>query len=131
MSNNRRQAMQRLMCLKARFKRNLSFFVGYKKFMDELIAKKMQEMKVQEHFERIDLSHTMGYITQASLCKLEGSLIRVQSLMCSSVYKLDPNIENDGLLRVGGQFNHSALDESVKHPLLILKQSKLAKLIIK
>ena len=37
--NNRRQAMKRLMYLKTRFKRKLSFFADYKKFMDDLVAK--------------------------------------------------------------------------------------------
>ena len=49
----------------------------------------------------------------------------------SSIYKLDPYIDGNGLLRVGGRLNQSATDESVKHPLLIPKDSILARLIIK
>ena len=37
--NNRRQAMKRLIYLKARFKRKPPYFVDYKKFMDDLVAK--------------------------------------------------------------------------------------------
>ena len=39
MTNNRRQAMERPMYLKVRFKRNPSFFGDYKKLMDDLISK--------------------------------------------------------------------------------------------
>ena len=49
----------------------------------------------------------------------------------SSIYKLDPYIDSNGLLRVGGRLNQSTMDESVKHPLLIPKGSILARLIIK
>ena len=49
----------------------------------------------------------------------------------SSIYKLDPYIDSNRLLRVGGRLNQSTMDESVKHPLLIPKGSILARLIIK
>ena len=49
----------------------------------------------------------------------------------SSVYKLDPYIDGNGLLRVGGRLNQSTMDESVKHPQLIPKGSVLARLVIK
>ena len=51
----------------------------------------------------------------------------------SSIYRLDPYIEGNGLLRVGGWLNQSTvdIDESVKQPLLIQKSSVLARIIIK
>ena len=49
----------------------------------------------------------------------------------SSIYKLDPYIDSNGLLRFGGWLNQSAMDESLKHPLLIPKGSILARLTIK
>ena len=48
----------------------------------------------------------------------------------SSIYKLNPYIDGNGLLRVGGRLNWSTIDESVKHPLLIPKGSTFARLII-
>ena len=39
MSNNRKQAIKRLIHLKDRFKRNPSYFADYKKFIDDLIKK--------------------------------------------------------------------------------------------
>ena len=49
----------------------------------------------------------------------------------SNIYKLDPFIDRNGLLRVGDWLNQSTMDESVEHPLLIPKASILARLIIK
>ena len=49
----------------------------------------------------------------------------------SSIYKLDPYIDGNGLLRVGTWLSQSTMGESVKHPLLIPKGSILARLIIK
>ena len=48
-----------------------------------------------------------------------------------SIYKLDPYIDGNGLLWVGGRLSHSTMHESAKHPLLIPKGSILARLIIK
>ena len=44
---------------------------------------------------------------------------------------MNPYIDGNGLLGVGGQLNQSTMDESVKHPLIIPKGSILARLIIK
>ena len=76
-----RQGMERLMYFKERFKRNSSYIVDYKKFMDDLITKGYARSKIQDHRERLGLSYTMGCITQASLGKSEWSLIAEHSLM--------------------------------------------------
>ena len=48
----------------------------------------------------------------------------------SSICKLNPYIDSNGLLRVGGRLNYSTIDESVKHPLLKPKGSTFDRLII-
>ena len=45
----------------------------------------------------------------------------------SSIYKLDPYIDGNGILRVGSWLNQSTMNESVKHPLLIPKGSIFAR----
>jgi hypothetical protein len=47
----------------------------------------------------------------------------------SSVYKLDPTME-DGLIRVGGRLNKSAMPENAKHPILLPKNSPISRLIL-
>ena len=76
-----RQGMERLMYLKVRFKRNSSYIVDYNKFMDDLITKGYARSKIQDHLERLGLSHIMWCMTQASLGKSEWSLIAEHSLM--------------------------------------------------
>ena len=48
----------------------------------------------------------------------------------SQLYKLDPFIDNDGLIRVGGRIQRSNFDVQVKHPVIIPKDSHIAELII-
>ncbi|XP_067946430.1 uncharacterized protein [Watersipora subatra] len=49
----------------------------------------------------------------------------------SSLLNLRPYLDEDGLLRVGGRVKHSlALTDNEKHPILILKASTIAKLLV-
>ncbi|KAL2089190.1 hypothetical protein ACEWY4_016089 [Coilia grayii] len=47
----------------------------------------------------------------------------------SSIFKLDPYLQ-DGVLRVGGRLNRSAMPEEAKHPALLYKQHRIAHLIL-
>ena len=48
----------------------------------------------------------------------------------SSLLTLDPFIDPDGLLRVGGRINNAEMSYNAKHPLLIPQKSHLAVLIV-
>lgn len=52
-------------------------------------------------------------------CKLKGAVAR-----------LNPFIDSEGLIRVGGRLRHSNLSYGTRHPLLLPKESHLGKLII-
>lgn len=49
----------------------------------------------------------------------------------SSLFRLDPFIDQDGLLRVGGRLSRASEPFDVKHPLIIPKGSHLTELIIR
>ena len=49
----------------------------------------------------------------------------------SDLSSLNPFMDSNGLLRVGGRLGHSCLDENEKHPLIIPKRSHLATLLIR
>ena len=49
----------------------------------------------------------------------------------SALYRLDPFIDDDGLLRVGGRLRRSHLGYGEKHPVLIPKGHHVAKLIVR
>ena len=48
----------------------------------------------------------------------------------SSIYKLDPFIDKEGTLRVGGRLKLSHLDDNAKHPVILPKDSHITNLII-
>ena len=48
----------------------------------------------------------------------------------STIYNLDPFVDADGLIRVGGRLKHSHLNNSCKHQVLLLKQEKTTDLVL-
>ena len=55
---------------------------------------------------------------------------RVKVKKSNKLYKLDPFLESDGLLRVGGRLGKSRLSNSKAHLLVLLKQSNKSEAII-
>ncbi|KXJ13779.1 hypothetical protein AC249_AIPGENE13314 [Exaiptasia diaphana] len=63
-----------------------------------------------------------------SLTKTKKSRLRKKS----SLYKLDPFIDHQDLIRVGGRLNKADdFDEGFKHPIILPKRSHVTKLIIR
>lgn len=50
--------------------------------------------------------------------------------MQSKLYKLDPILDQEGILRLGGRLSNSLLDESVKHPIIFPRDHHLTRLLI-
>ena len=48
----------------------------------------------------------------------------------SQIYNLDPYIDEDDIIRVGGRLNKSNLNSECKHPIVLPKGSPISKLII-
>ncbi|XP_046595309.1 uncharacterized protein LOC107218924 [Neodiprion lecontei] len=49
----------------------------------------------------------------------------------SCLTPLDPGIDEDGVIRVGGRSNHSSLSYNQKHPIILPKNHKITELIIR
>ena len=49
---------------------------------------------------------------------------------CSSIVKLDPFIDDEGILRVGGRIQRSVLANEIQHPVLLPKSCRIAELIV-
>ena len=47
------------------------------------------------------------------------------------LYKLDPVLDNDGILRVGGRLARSSLTDREKHPIILPKQGHITQLIVR
>ena len=48
----------------------------------------------------------------------------------SSLYKLDPFLDEDGLLRVSGRLRQSSIPYEVKHPVILPKKGHVTSLIL-
>ncbi len=48
----------------------------------------------------------------------------------SSLYKLDPFLDNDGLVRIGGRLHKATMPFEEKHPVIIPKNSHITTLLI-
>ena len=49
----------------------------------------------------------------------------------SSLYKLDPFLDGEGLLRVGGRLRKATMSFEEKHPVIISKNSHITTLLIR
>ena len=56
---------------------------------------------------------------------------QTQLKMQSTIYKLDPFVDDNGILRVGGRLKHASLSDDVKHPTILPRGSHVSSLITK
>ena len=50
---------------------------------------------------------------------------------CGSLYRLDPFLDSNGILRVGGRLRRAIVSENVKHPVILPRKSHITYLILK
>ena len=83
-----------------------------------------------EHFkEEIKTLHSLD--TNGEFLSREAAKQRDTSLKKTScMYRLDPYLDADGILRVGGRLRRANMPESVKHPVILPKRSHITELII-
>ncbi|XP_074634093.1 uncharacterized protein LOC141892648 [Acropora palmata] len=79
--------------------------------------------------EELRLQHRAHTVTEEN--HRECNRERKRNLKNLALYRLDPFIDDDGLLRVGGRLRRSHLGCGEKHPVLIPKGHHLAKLIVR
>ena len=60
--------------------------------------------------------------------KQESEEVEIQK--SSRIYNLDPYIDDDGIIIVGGRQDKSNLNNECKHPIVLPKGSPISKLII-
>lgn len=101
---------------------------------------------VQQHIEKYKSAMQKKTLTLEQLMAAEREIIQhsqgqwfpdeVKALRCnlaikrhSQLYKLDPSWQ-DGILRVGGQLEKSAMPQDAKHPAILSKHSRAATLIL-
>lgn len=108
-----------------------------------------------KRYKQLDLDQNMKQLSVADLQDAEAAIIRmvqrdafqeeVSALeikrenddgrksavkRTSPTYKLDPNIDNRGIMRVGGRIRNGDYDLSTKHPIILPRKSHVTELII-
>lgn len=81
-----------------------------------------------QHAERLIIKSVQSRSFASEIGSLQN-LKPVKSV--SSVFRLDPFLDQDGLLRVGGRLRRSDLDEECKHPVILPKASVVTTLIVR
>ena len=84
-------------------------------------------MNIQKELHILcDLNVTDG-VTNRSQARKRNQRLR----KTSSLYKLDPFLDQDGLISVGGRIRRADVPGDVKHPLIIPRKGHLTGLLIK
>ena len=97
--------------LKCRWKQKFAPSVNALQDGEKFLLKQLQAAYF--HSELVDLKSVDGFVKASS-----------------SIQKLDPFLDSDGLIRVGGRLRNSNLPELEKHPVIIPKGCPLSTLII-
>ena len=109
---------------------------------NEISRLKVHELVQSEKVILCDLQHHhFGFAIQ-SLKNLHGNSDKLQDRNSARrrkevlkktgcLYKLDPFVEGDGLLRIGGRIRHATILTEVKHLLILPKSSQVTDLIVR
>ena len=86
---------------------------------------------VQEESFPKELKTLKGANENCSLNKRNKERAKKELTKTSQLYRLNPFIDKDGVLRVGGRLQYSSLDGSEKHPIVLPKGHHVSVLLIK
>ena len=95
--------------------------------------KKSTESSNQLMFQEVESAQRIIYhIAQGSIYSPEIQALRGRKaiLSSSSILKLNPLLDEDGLLRVGGRLENSSLDFNSRHPIILPRQHRAVKLLV-
>ena len=81
--------------------------------------------------ERAIVRYVQQTVFPEEIAMLKGTPSEKQHLKRSSpTHRLDPKLDGDGILRVGGRLGRSAMPEEVKHPYILPKNHLVTRLIL-
>ena len=95
-------------------------------------AEKVIIRGVQREFFQDELN-VLSSLSSCS-CKSERSFVKKKKTMLrktSSIYRLDPYVDHDGLIRVGGRIECAEVPDKVRHPLLLPRKCHVTTMIIR
>ena len=118
-----------------KIKRIMAVIMKYKETLLNLAKKRkantvgpIVDMNLQQKAETAVIKLCQKRTFQKEISTLENG--RAISSQCS-IFKLDPFLDNDGVLRVGGRIKKANLDYRLKHPVLLPKEGHITHAIIR
>ena len=74
-------------------------------------------------------------LTTINIVQRKNFSVEIQSLQCKEINKgnlqrLNPFVDEQGILRVGGRLEHAALHPHIRHPAVLPKTSHITKLLV-
>ena len=87
---------------------------------EHLILREVQHTVFKEEIAALQTTEQQNDLQTRSCLKAKGPL-----------YKLDPFLDENEILRVGGRLRHANLSDEVKFPIILPKRSHISKLIIR
>lgn len=109
----------------ARLKRLVKEFKGVKQRTSESTS--LDERKEAE-FAIVKLVQAEAFSDQIKSLNLKKDVAKTKD---SKLYKLNPFLDQEGILRVGGRLSKAMLHPHVKHPAILPKNSHVTRLLIK
>ncbi|KAK3738623.1 hypothetical protein QZH41_009490, partial [Actinostola sp. cb2023] len=86
----------------------------------------------QEHTHKQEIQVLSSLDVKGEFLDRQATKLRNANLKkCSSLYRLDPYLDDDGLLRVGGRLRRANLEEELKHPVILPRQAHITQIIVR
>lgn len=101
--------------------------------MDELrqaelvIMKAVQKEAFAEEMKILQSLEVRDDVTNRDLARKRNSSMK----KTSSLYRLDPFLDEDGVLRVGGRIRHALVSYDLKHPIILPGKSYVTSLLVR
>ncbi|XP_071941043.1 uncharacterized protein [Antedon mediterranea] len=92
----------------------------------------INQLHIEIKDDDVEVRQAKVFATQVKTELIPDMLRRTSSWHkdLNALVKLDPVVDNDGLLRVGGRLKKTNLPEEIKHPVIIPAKSDLTRLIV-
>lgn len=91
------------------------------------IIKPLQEAAYAEEIKVLQSLHLYGDVTDRTLARTRNTSMK----KTSSLYRLDPFLDENGVLRVGGRIKRAMMSFDVKHPIILPNKNHVTKLIVR
>ena len=94
---------------------------------EKSILKSVQYEHFHEELQTLQALNLTGEVTDRTQTRVRNRTLK----RSSSLYKLDPYLDDDGLIRVGGRIQRANVPTDVKHPVIVPRKDHVTELLIR